>query len=177
MTTFDLEKYDKDPLVLIVRNKEIVRHLQGNGIDGLEINKMLNDWHGLKSKVPIFLTKRDKQKQRQIDYAIRYTKALINNEAITDKERKHFLKILERLSMEHLPSAVTLKFHPSETENAKTRKQVIGRQVATINKYIKPFNKMCQQKKIFDLISELLEVWEWGKFTQKQIANFDKNNC
>ena len=56
-------------------------------------------------------------------------------------------------------------------------KQMKGRQIASINKYIKRFNHMYYQNDIFDLIAEIYEVLDMGKFTRNQIKNFDKNNC
>jgi hypothetical protein len=182
-TIFDIKKFDKDPLDLIVRHKDIVRHLRGNRIDGLKIRDMLNNWHGLKIEFPISVTKRDKQKQKQIDYAMRYVKALVSNEVITDKEREFLCEMYNRLwcDLPHWEKGKSggpvYKMLQGQGEgDAISFKQMIGRQVATINKYIQPFNKMYLQMDIFDLISELLEVWQGLKCTQKQIANLDKNN-
>ena len=83
-TKFDLE--EKDTLDLIIKNKLFVRHLRENGIDGFEVNKILRDSHGLKSEIPISISKQEAAAQRQINYAMRWTKNLISNQIIEDEE-------------------------------------------------------------------------------------------
>ncbi|HRR42001.1 MAG TPA: hypothetical protein P5244_12265 [Syntrophales bacterium] len=182
----DLELPDKDPLDLIERNKDIVRHLRGNGIDGFEIKNILDNSYGLRNLdlyITDAVTSRILKEQHQIDYAMRHLKSLVNNDAITDDEKKCLLKIWERLRNEYFPPIETVKKGwpvlkiERRKGDAKSEKQMVGRQVAAINKYIRPFNKIYLQKDIFDLIAELFEIRHDRKYTQKQIENFDKNNC
>jgi hypothetical protein len=182
---FDLEKYDKDPLDLIVKHKDIVKHLRENGIDGQEIKKMLCNSHGLKSEIPVRITKQEAAARRQIDYAMRHLKALVSSLAITDKEKHFLVAIYNRLYQAQAiwekgkSGNPVIKWEVGDGDgDAKTLKQMIGMRVAFINKYILTFNKkMYLQKDIFDLIAELFEVYMDTKYTQRQIANFDKNNC
>jgi len=171
-----------DPLDLIVKNKEIVRHLRGNGINGQSIREILEDWRP-KMEFPIATTKCEKQAQKEIDYAMRHLKALVGNKSITDKEVKALVKIYNRLYHEHMQWEKDKTGKPvykmtMSKNTSKTQKQMLGRQVAAINKYIKPFNKMYLQREIYSLIAELLETWHnsMQKFSQDEIANFDKNN-
>jgi|GEM_PF-6983620 len=181
MTNF-VEVDERDPLDLIVKNKEIVRHLRGNGINGQSIREILKDWRP-KMEFPIATTKSEKKEQKEIDYAMRHLKALVSNKSITDKEAKALVKIYNRLYHEHMQWEKDKTGKPvykmtMSKNTSKTQKQMLGRQVATINKYIKPFNKMYLQREIYSLIAELLETWHHSmqKFSQDEIANFDKNN-
>ena len=176
-TIIDLENHDRDPLDLIKIHNDIVQHLRSNKIDGMEIRKILDDWQGVKFKMPIAMTRQDIKERRQFDYAIRHASSLLKSEVTTSTEKIYLEEMIERLYNERIPSAVMINFHPSEEGNAKSFKQMIGRQVATLNKYIQPFNKLYLKKDIFSLIAELLEVAHGFKYTQNEIANFDKNNC
>ena len=195
MTTFDVDINDKDyrckdPLDLIIKNKEFVDHLRENGMNGDEVRNILDDWQGLMQEIPIRATSQDKAKDRLIDYAIRHTKALVNNEAITEEERKSLFKIWDRLCEERTPPlekdksgrpVVRLMYHPEECNSgyapAKTHKQMIGFQTVLLYELIERCNTKYLQKDIFNFISELFEVAGSGqKFSQNQIANFYKNN-
>ena len=189
-TFFDLEKYYKDPLDLIVRNTGIVRHLRVNGIDGMEIRNVLRNFHGLKMEIPISNVGMDehKKKQRQIDYARRHTLALINNSAITDEERECLFKIDRRLTNEYSPININKAGRPiiklrfpsdegGESEvKAKRLTQAYGFQVVLLHEYIKNHNRRYLQKDIFSLIVELFEFIHEVRITPNRISNFYKNN-
>lgn len=188
-TIVDLERHDKDPLDLIVRHKDIVRHLRGNGIDGFEIKKILDNSYGLK-KLDLYITdaatKQLFKEQHQIDYAMRHVKALVNNEAITDDERKCLFKIWDRLGKEYFPLEMGKSGWPMykiqrRKGDAKTDKQVTGRQVVALHAFMMKFNgnknsMPYPQTAIFDLIAELFEVRQGQKFTRDQIKNFYTNH-
>jgi len=193
MTTFSNLKIDetgkvieikKDPLDLIVKNKDFVRHLRKNGIDGLEINKILGNLQGLKQEWPIGITEKDKENRRKIDYAMRHVKALATSDAITDEELEYLCKIMTRLYREYIPWEKNKKGHPVITfklgqGDVKTPKQVWGKQTVALYGYIQKYNsnfEMFLQKDVFLLIAELFDVRENLKFTRKQIENFYKNN-
>jgi len=187
-TIFDLE--EKDPLDLIVKNKNFVKYLRGNGIDGFEINKIMRNSHGLKSEIPLPLTKQAAAGIRQVDYAMRYLKILIKNPQITDDEADFFNKTYNRLFRaqrgieKNKLGKPVLKWQFGEGEgNAKTFKQMQGLRVVALHKYISTFNKprarhqkAFLQKDIFNLIAELFDVLQQYKLTAQQIKNFDKNN-
>jgi len=182
MTTFNIEKYEKDPLDFIVKNKEIVRHLRGNGINGFVIRDILDDFRP-KMEISVILTKFDRQSQKEIDYAMRHLKALVSNKSITEKEAKALVKIYNRLYQKQRLWEKDKNKKPvykvaMSKNTAKTQKQMLGRQVAAVSKYIKPYNKIYLQKDIHLLIAELLNYWHQvlPGLSQKQIANFEKNN-
>ncbi len=181
---------DKDPLELVVKNKDIVRHLRGNGIDGAEIRKMLNYSHGLKMEWPILMSKAEKEKRKQTDYALRWTTDLIKSDVTTDAEKKSLCEIYNRLwhelpTWEKGKSGAPVYKMPvgDDPGDAISDKQMTGRQVVAIRSYVMKFNgksrhaKAYSQNAIFDLIAELFEVCKGRKYTRAQIINFDKNNC
>ena len=180
-------KYEKDPLEMVVRNTDIVKHLRGNGIDGMELRRILSDYHGLKLVVPIFYTEEVMKKQRKIEYAIRHISALCKTDIVSKDEKDYLCNMMKRISELYYLSedergknknyVLKCPIHPCEQGNAKTRKQAIGFQVVELSKYISKFNKMHTQKAVFKLISELLEtVWK-ENFSYEKIKNFEKNNC
>ena len=189
-TVFNLDKDDKDPLELIVRNTGIVRHLRGNGIDGMEIKNILHNYHGLKMEMPVSRVGMEeyRKEQRQIDYARRHTLALIRNPAITDEERESLIKINSRLSSEYYPLDIDKAGQPivkisypgddgGETDvKAKSMIQAYGFQVLLLHECIKNYNTTYLQKDIFNLIAELFEAMDRGKFDLSRISNFYKNN-
>jgi len=175
---------EKDPLDSIIKNNEIVKHLRENGIDGFEINKILHDLQGLKFKMPVSI----QVSKQQVNYAIRYTKCLINNPAIKQEEQKSLCAMYSRLY--RLQQIIGKKQNEKAVYafaqgdgNAKTRTQAIGLQVVALHKYILPFSKQNKrhqkpfmQKDVFRLIIELFEVVCGEKYTEAQIKNFYKNN-
>jgi hypothetical protein len=186
---FDLEKYDKDPLDLIERNTDIVRHLRGNGIDGFEIKKILNNFQGLKTEFPISVTKSDKAKNLKIDDARRAVTRLTNNPAITDKEREYLCEMYNRLYQEQVTWEKGKSGGPvykmplgdcAKVKNASiSYKQTLGRQTVLLHDYIQKHNtnkEMFLQKNTFLLISELFENFHDWKISDKRIAGFYKNN-
>lgn len=126
---FDLE--EKNPLDLVVKNKRLVKHLRENKIDGFEINKILFDWQGLKHKYPL-RTEKEQATAKEINYAKRNITPLINNRAITKKEKKFLCIIKDRLISEqelfgkkqNKQQTIILKYGKGD---AKTFKQMIGR--------------------------------------------------
>ncbi|MHB8091850.1 MAG: hypothetical protein ACYDH8_09695 [Syntrophales bacterium] len=178
----NLKNGTKDPLDLIVRHKDIVKHLRGNGIDGMEIRNIFLNRHGLRMIVPVFFSEAAMKKHRNTSYAMRNVSALLSSDLVSNKEKDFLSNIMTRLSgnyseLESDKKGETfLKFH-REQGGAKTHKQMIGRQVVELVKYIKRFNHMYYQNDIFDLIAEIYEVTDMGKFTRERIKNFDKNNC
>ena len=107
MTKFRIPAYDKDPLEFIVRHKDVVKSLSENGIDGMEIRKMLDDWHGVKVKIPVLLSERNKQENKQIEYAIRRLSALRRSEVIECNEKKSLERIIKRLSSKKIPGTIS----------------------------------------------------------------------
>jgi len=180
-----LSEVNQDILDLIVKNRNFVRHLKKNGIDNIEICHILGDLQGLKMEMLIkTLTEKDKADQRKIDYAMRYLKALVSNEAITDEESDYLCKIQNRLLVEYLPwekdkkGRLVAHWRMGEGD-AKTQKQARGRQVVKLYYYIQEYNTnkdLFLQKDVFELIAELYDVWENLKYTRKEIENFYKNN-
>ena len=187
-TKFDLE--EKDTLDLIIKNKLFVRHLRENGIDGFEVNKILRDSHGLKSEIPISISKQEAAAQRQINYAMRWTKNLISNQIIEDEEIKFLVKIYNRLYQAQRiwekggKGGTVIKWKLGEGEGkAKSFKQMIGLRIVSLYKYIKPFCRKNGQQRlayiqtdIFKLIAELFKVAQQTNFTDKQIKTFYNNN-
>ncbi len=180
----DLDCLD-DALGLIVRNKDFVQHLRGNGIDGREIKKMLNDWHGLKTAIYIPLTENDKKELRKVDYAIRPISALISSEVITDEERDYLLGMKKRMEqMFYIPdekrkSGIPYVEFKMGKGNAKGCKQMIGQRAVEIYKYVDKFNtnkEVYRQNDIYNLIAELFEVFMKEKYTREEIKNFVTNN-
>ncbi len=189
MTTFDLEKYDKDPLDLIERNKDIVRHLRRNGIDGFEIKKILDNFQGLKMEVPILVTRHHAAKKLKIDDARRAVTRLINNPEITDKEREYLCEMHNRLYQEQMlwekgkSGGPVYKMPLGDCTKVKkasiSLKQTLGRQTVLLHDYIQKHNTNKEtflQKNTFLLIAELFEVWQELKFSMKQVKNFYDNN-
>lgn len=171
----------KDPLKLVKRNKALVRHLTENGMDGREIRKMLDDWHGVKFTAPIRFTKPDLEERKQIDYAIRNAKALISSKATTGEEKEALNNMLDRLSSEKVPKKISLKYHPREEGDAKSFKQMTGLQVLDLYEYMMRFNGLdrnttpFKQIAVFDLIAEILEINSGVKYTRDQIKTFYTN--
>ena len=80
-----------------MRHNDILRHLRGNKIDGMEIRKMLDNCHGLKREWPIRMTKSEKEKQIKHEYALRWITDLTKSEVTTDEEREYLCKMYNRL--------------------------------------------------------------------------------
>lgn len=196
MTIIDVTVWDKDPLDLIVKNKDFINHLKANGIKGLEVRNILYNLHGLQLEIPINDKQRHEKrgKYHQIAYAIRYIKILLNNDAVSDEDRESLDKMMTRLVNERkvlFPYEINSKgnpviktiIHPEEhgkekekKVTAKSFKQALGIQALLLHEYIRRFNQYYLQKDIFDLIAELFEVIHGLKFSQNKIANFYKNN-
>lgn len=195
---FDPDPDGRDPLDMIVRNRDTVRHLRGNRIDTSVINRILLDTQGREMEVPVKITRAFAAYNRKIEYALRHINAFMKNDAITEEERVYLSDMRTRLRVEHVPlktdkrgrKMIKIKMQPEEGKDdepgykqavqkkAKTRKQMIGRQVAALYKYIQPFYRLQPRRKIiYELIAELLEVVWQEKFTIDQIANLDRNNC
>ena len=93
MTIFYLLDDNTDPLDLIVINKKFRDRLKDNGIDGFEINKILQKRYGLKLDWPLSETNAAKAARKQADYARRWLKDICNYEIITDKESGYIVDI------------------------------------------------------------------------------------
>jgi len=184
----DLEKYNKDPLDLVERHKEIVAYLRANGIDGRVIKAILEDRHGFQATIEIPMPNTNisawDREQTQIAYARRHVTSLINSRAITDEEKEFLFKIDRRLSEEYFPVDTDkagrhiFRLPPAECKNAKakTERQMTGFRVVLLYDYIDGYNTNYLQIHIFDLIAELLGVYGGEKFSRSEVANFYKNN-
>ena len=184
MFDFDEEPDRNNPLDLIVKNKDLVRHLRTNGIDGMEITRIFSNRQGLKKEFSVFQTEGAKIKQRKVIYAMRHVSALINNDVIMGRDHENLCEIYEGLKRQYQPwekdakGQLVISYRMGEGE-AKTHKQMIGRQVVALYTYLQKHNtnkEMFLQKSVFLLIAELFFVGEDLKFTRKQIENFYKNN-
>ena len=190
MGVFYILTEDQDPLTLIKRNKKFVALLKENGIDGLEINKILHKRYGVKIKIPISETKQEKDEREQADYAQRYIKAIITKASniITDKERKNLNEMHERLSQYQFDSSVEIKRGvpiinmrlKKDEGSAKSFKQVSGLMVVELHDYIVKFceglGKKYNQQKIFDLIGELMKYVENKELTRERVKKLYDNN-
>lgn len=187
-------RYHKDPLEAIARNKDITQHLRANGIDFVELRRMLHDPHGITRSINVTLLEEEKRQRKEADKAVRNLTALITNKQTTKKEKDFLRKMRARLQKEGMSGVTVIKCVTEDMSGyspgyeriqprkvtAKTEKQEIGLRVVEMYNYINKFitnNHRFLQNDVYDLIAELIELRQDDqKFTQEQIKNFHTNN-
>jgi len=181
---------EENPLKYVTKNKDIVKHLQRNKIDGFEINKILFHSHGLKIELPIKLPKHAMETRRQLNYVVRWYRSLINSPVIIDDDKEILIRMYnDYLELQNVLWKKGKTGNPvvkigigEEKGHAKSTKQMLGLRVVNLYEYLEKHNRQqsrdqipYKQKEIFNLMIELFEI-VGVKLTFNQIKNFYKNN-
>lgn len=177
-----------DPLPQVQRNKRMVKYLQGNGIDGIEIYKILKNNQGFALDIPIMLTKEEKKKQAKLVQVKRNAKQLINSQFLLTEELETLETIYGRAYEESniyekdKDGKPIVKWQFGGKGKARLAGQVTGRQIVCLFDYINLFNhkkggeKSYSQSDIFLLMGELFSIVNEQIFSKEQIHDFYFNN-
>lgn len=171
-----------DPLPQVQRHKRTVKILRENGIDGVEIYKILKNSHGLILEIPVELTKEELKKQKTLAQVMRNAMQLMRSQFLTSEEFEVVESIYGRAYEESniyekdKDGKPVIKWEFGGTGKARTHLQVAKLQTKALFNYLDKFSRahengprLFSKSKLFSLISELFFIVTEQTYSQAQI--------